>query len=180
MSYWQNKKRLLKDDMQGATESLHTTTGLKAGAEAATNTMQTIFKDPLTELVILVDESNAFNSLNREVALHNIKIACSSFTYILINTYRTSPRMIIMGGAEIQSIEGTTQGDNLVMSFYAIASIQIQQLLLISFHDVKQVWLAEDATGAGSLKSLKNWWTNVISEGGRFGYLLVRKSNRLL
>ena len=80
MSYWQNKKRLLKDDMQGATESLQTTTGLKAGAEAATNAMQTIFKDPLTELVILVDESNAFNSLNREVALHNIKIACSSFT----------------------------------------------------------------------------------------------------
>ena len=85
-----------------------------------------------------------------------------------------------MGGGEIQSIEGTTQGDNLVMSFYAIATIQIQQLLRITFHDVKQVWLAEDATGACSLKSLKNWWTNIISEGDRFGYLLVRKSHRLL
>ena len=142
--------------------------------------MQTIFKDPLTERVILVDESNAFNSLNREVAPHNIKIACSSFTYILINTYRTSSRMIIMGGPEIQSIEGTTQGDNLFMPFYAIATMQIQQLLRISFHGVKQVWLTEDATGAGSLKSLQNWWTNIISEGGRFGYLLVRESHRLL
>ena len=88
--------------------------------------------------------------------------------------------MIIMGGAEIQCIEGTTQGDNLVMSFYAIATIQIQQLLRISFHDVKQVWLAGDATGAGSLRSLKNWWTNIISEGGRFGYLLIRENHGLL
>ena len=148
--------------------------------QAATNAMQTIFKDPLTEHVILVDASNAFHSLNREVALHNIKIACSSFTSILISTYRTSSRIIIMGGAEIQSTEYKTQGDNLVMSFYAIATIQIQQLLRTTFHGVKQVWLAEDATGAGSLKSLKNWWTNIISEGGRFGYLLVRKSHRLL
>ena len=85
-----------------------------------------------------------------------------------------------MGGAEIQSIEGTTQGDDLVMSFYAIATIQIQQLLHISFHDVKQVWLAGDATGAGSLRSLKNWWTNIISEGGRFGYLLIRENHGLL
>ena len=44
----------LKDDIQEATGSLHTTTGLKAGVEAATNAMQTIFKNPLTERVILV------------------------------------------------------------------------------------------------------------------------------
>ena len=64
--------------------------------------------------------------------------------------------MIIMGGAEIQSIEDATQGNNLAMSFYATATVQIQQLLLISVPDVKQVWLADDATGKGFLKSLKN------------------------
>ena len=64
--------------------------------------------------------------------------------------------MIIMGCAEIQSTEGTTQGDNLAMSFYAIATVQIQQLLHISVPDVKEVWIANDATGKGSLKSLKN------------------------
>ena len=61
-----------------------------------------------------------------------------------------------MGCAEIQSTEGTTQGDNLAMSFYAIATVQIQQLLHISVPDVKEVWIANDATGKGSLKSLKN------------------------
>ena len=36
-------------------------------------------------------------------------------------------------------------------------------------------WLADDATDAGSLKSLKNWWANIISEGGRFGYYINEK-----
>ena len=55
------------------------------------------------------------------------------------------------------------------MSFYAIMTVQIQQLLRISVPDVQQVWLADDATGARTLKSLKDWWTNIISEGERFG-----------
>ena len=41
--------------------------------------------------------------------------------------------MIIMGGAEIQSTEGTTQGDNLAMSFHDIATVQI--------HDMKRAVL---------------------------------------
>ena len=40
-----------------------------------------------------------------------------------------------MGGAEIQSTECTTQDDNLAMSFYGIATVQIQQLLRISVPD---------------------------------------------
>ena len=51
-----------------------------------------------------------------------------------------------------KSTEGTTQGDNLAMSFYATATVQIQQFIRISVPDVKQVWLADDATGADSLK----------------------------
>ena len=79
-----------------------------------------------------------------------------------------------MGGAEMQSTEGTTQ-DNLAMSFYATATIHIQQLLHISIPDVKQVWLTDDATGACSLKSLKNWGTNIISEVAVLGTILMRK-----
>ena len=165
---------VLKDDIHEATGSLQTATALKAGSEAAIHAMQTIFEEPLTEAVILIDASNGFNSLNRKVALHNIQIACPSFSHILINTYQTSSRMIIMGGAEIQSTEGTTQ-DNLAMSFYATAIVQIQQLLPISIPDVKQVWLTDDATSACSLKSLKNWGTNIISEVAVLGTMLMRK-----
>ena len=92
---------ILLEEIQEAAGSLQTATGLKAGAEAAIHAMRTIFEDPATEGVILVDASNAFNSLNRRVALHNIQISCPSFSCILINNYRIPPRMIILGGAEL-------------------------------------------------------------------------------
>ena len=130
---------------QEAAGPLQTATGLKAGAEAAINSMRFIFEDPSSEAIILVDTSNAFNSLNRKVALHNSQITCHSFSYILINTYRNPSRMIILDGAEIQSREGTSQGDNLAMSFYAIRTIQIQHRLRLSASDGKQVWLTDDA-----------------------------------
>ena len=57
--------------------------GLKAGAEASVQAMRTIFEDPRTEGVILVDASNAFNSLNKRVALHNIQMPCPFFNCIL-------------------------------------------------------------------------------------------------
>ena len=104
---------ILKEDIQEAAGPLQTATGLKAGVEAAIHSMRLIFEDPSTEAIILVDASNAFNSLNRKIALHSIQITCHSFSYIRINTYRNPSRMIILGGAEIQSTEGTTQGDNL-------------------------------------------------------------------
>ena len=77
--------------------------------------MKVIFEDENTEAVILVDASNAFNSLNRRAALHNIQITCPQFSTILINTYREPSRMIVLGGRDILSAEGTTQGDNLAI-----------------------------------------------------------------
>ena len=47
------------------------------------------------------------------------------------------------------------------MSFYALATVEIQNHLLITVGEVKQVWLADDATGAGSLESLKKWWVEI-------------------
>ena len=35
---------------------------------------------------------------------------------------------------------------------------------------VKQVWLADDATGAGSLLKLLDWWNTIITEGKIIGY----------
>ena len=68
------KNWILKEDIQEVAGSLQTATGLKAGAEAAIDGMRAIYEDLTTEGVILVDASNAFNSLNRRVALHNIQI----------------------------------------------------------------------------------------------------------
>ena len=56
-----------------------------------------------------------------------------------------------MGGKEPTSGEGTTQGDPLAMSLYAIG---LQQLItrLNSSRLIKQFWYVDDATCAGPLR----------------------------
>ena len=57
--------------------------------------MRKIFESEGYEAVILIDASNAFNSLNRQVTLHNIQYIFPQFATILINTYRYPARLII-------------------------------------------------------------------------------------
>ena len=84
--------------------------------------MKKMFEQDSTDAVILVDAENAFNKLNRSVALHNIQYLCPNFATVPINTYRRPSRLFIMGGGEIASTEGTTQGDTLAMAFYDIST----------------------------------------------------------
>ena len=74
----------------------------------------------------------SFNLLNRGVALHNIRVICPEIAQYLINTYRNSSRLVITGAernTEILSMEGTTQGDNLAMIFYALGITPIVRAL---------------------------------------------------
>ena len=113
---------VLNSDIQEAAGPLQASAGLKGGAEAAIHVMRDIFNEESTDGVILVDVSNTFNSLNRQVALHNIQYICPPFATVPINTYRMSSRLFVTGGREISSQEGTTQGDNLAMVFYGQAT----------------------------------------------------------
>ncbi len=121
-----------------------------------------------TEAVLLVDASNAFNSLNREVALHNIRHLCPSLATILINIYRDATELFV-DGLVLFSEEGTTQGDPLAMPMYALATIPLVKRLS-NTSNATQVWYADDASAAGSLSSLRNWWGNLTSIGPAFGY----------
>ena len=113
--------------------------------------MKDIFDADDTDGIILVDSSNAFNSLNRQVSLLNIQFICPPFANVLINTYRKSSRLIVFGGVELLSREGTTQGGNLAMSFYWLGTKILMDRLSKSVNEIKQLWLADNATGAGRL-----------------------------
>ena len=110
----------LREEVQEAAGPLQVASGIKGGAEAAIHAMSEIFHAEATDAVILVDASNAFNRLNRMVALHNIQYICHPFSQAIINTYRAPARLFITGGGEIKSLEGTTQGEPLAMQFYAL------------------------------------------------------------
>jgi hypothetical protein len=111
-------------DIQDAAGSIQLCAGQKAGAEAAVHAMNHTFNDQDCEAVLLVDASNAFNFLNRQVALRNIRALCPSIATALINTYRKEAELFV-DGSSIFSQEGTTQGDPLAMPMYAIALLPL-------------------------------------------------------
>ena len=93
----------------------------RRGCEAAVHAMESIFAEEDTEAMILVDATNAFNSLNRQVTLLNCEAICTAMSPILINTYRSNSCLFIDGHC-ILSKEGTTQSDPLAMAMYAIGT----------------------------------------------------------
>ena len=94
---------------------------LRGGCEVALHAMRNFIENDNIYGVLFVDASNAFNALNREAAMRNIQALCPSLANAVMNTYRLPPNLYINGEA-ITSAEGTTQGDPLAMSIYAIAS----------------------------------------------------------
>ena len=110
----------ITEDIQEAAGPLQVCAGHISGCEAAVHAIRQVYESQQTEAVILVDASNAFNSLNRDAALHNIQQLCPSLSKIIINTYREDSQLFI-DGSTLYSQEGTTQGDPLAMAMYAIA-----------------------------------------------------------
>ena len=70
---------VIRDDIQAACGPLQTCTGIKSGSEAAIHAMRGEFSKDETEGMLLVDAENAFNAMNREVALNNVKSICPPF-----------------------------------------------------------------------------------------------------
>ena len=138
--------------------------GLKAGVEGAIHALSDVFDENKEDGcgMLLMDASNAFNSLNRETALQNARILwprCSSF---LLNTYRGFASLFVAGADEvIYSREGTTQGDPLAMFFYGVSLLP----LIRKLEDPKNVfqsWYADDSAALAKLKKLEIWLKNFI------------------
>ena len=160
---------VIRDGIQEVTSSIQLCAGQTAGIEAAIHATRLRFSSEETEGVLLVDASNAFNSLNRQVALHNIQKLCPAIATILINTYCDSAQLFV-DGCTLFSQEGATQGDTLAMSMYAIATLPLIHRLNDPDSSTSQLWYADNATATGSLSHLRSWWEKLVSNGPSYGY----------
>ena len=124
--------------------------GLEAGSEVGVHSMRKIFNDTSCEAILIADASNAFNRLNPQAALLNIQALCPALAVPLINTYRQDPSLFIEGECLFSS-EGTTQGDPLATSMYALGILPLTRQL---DHLAHQLWFADDASAGGSLANL--------------------------
>ena len=165
--------RLVKPYTIDATGSLQTCSGIDGGIEATIHSMAKKFEDDETEGILLVDAENAFNELNREVALSNVKALCPEYHQFLSNTYKSPSSLIVHGSDKIiQSKEGTTQGDPDAMDFYAIATRPIIDNMAVECANTTlvQCWYADDSAAGGTLSELKQWFDKLSAIGPAFGY----------
>ena len=166
---------VVKDDVKTAVGNLQVCAGQRAGGEAAIHAMRQIFAQPDCEAVMLVDATNAFNSINRKATIHNTKIKCPSLAQYLENTYSEPVNLHVVTNTNrqedtIKSREGTTQGDPVAMAMYALGLSALQSEIRFEITDIKQVAYADDLTGAGKIEKLKEWWDKIVALGPQVGY----------
>ena len=161
----------IKPDLMESAGCLQLCAGQKAGCEAAAHAMRDIFDEEETDAVLFIDASNAFNTLNREALLHNIGYLCPPMATYLRNCYQKPSRLFIAGGKELQSAEGTTQGDPTAMPAYGIGILPLLALIKTEEEStLKQMAYADDIGGGAKLNVLKKWWRNIEVHGPKFGY----------
>ena len=159
--------------------------GHPVGVESAIHAMRGFLDDDSSDGILLIDADNAFNRVNRAVALWNVKFTCPALKHALINFYRAPTRIFMNGDGcfELLSQEGTTQGCPLAMAMYAIALVPlVKQLLPLC----KQVWFVDDATGCDKFPTMRKWFDTLVEFGPLYGYypkpskcILLAKPDRL-
>ena len=162
--------KVTKLDVQLASGLLQTCSGIESGIEAAIHAMARTWENEECEAVLLIDAENAFNSLNRAAALHNVSRRCPQLSKYLQNSYRQPSKMHLGDGSFILSNEGCTQGDTQAMSMYAVSMRGLSDKLRAEVPDVTQVWYADDNSGGGKMNDLKNYWDAIKEIGPPYGY----------
>ena len=70
----------------------------------------------------MIDAENAFNLVNRETFIHNVKIICTAFAKFVSTCYFSSSTLFIIGGGKLKSTKVKTQGDPKAMTIYVTYS----------------------------------------------------------
>ena len=175
----------LRDDIITSVGPLQVCAGQESGCETAVHAMSKMYKEEHTDAVLLGDAANAFSSVNRKVFLHNINGVCPLISIYVEDCYTLPSRLFIVGRTEIESSEGTTQGDLVAMAIYTLSVIPLMLMVLEITNtntnsDAKMVAYADDFSAAGSVWSLKYWWGTLCELGPKFGYFLQPKKSWLI
>ena len=148
--------------------------GLQCGIEGAIHAMNELFEMNQALQpgwgVLLIDASNAFNSLNHMAMLLNVHKFWPRCTCFVFNTYRGWSVLVLRGHSEFFfSREGITQGDPLSMFVYAIDTLPLIHSLEDTCRWIQLVY-ANDASAGGLLEDLLIWFKLLCSRGPSFGY----------
>ena len=159
--------RSQKQEIQVMAGKFQLAAGTNGGCEAAIHALNDKFSSPECHGVLLLDARNAFNSLNRKLALYHSGVFCPIMNTFFTNLYG-SPRDLYVDGNILRSEEGATQGCPSSMGLYCLG---IGPLIdLVENQDIFQVWFADDGNAAGTISNLLDWYEDVYINGVSFGY----------
>ena len=159
-----------------ATESLQLYAGQGSGSEPAIHVVYDMFNEDDTEVVLMIDAPNAFDSIKREAFLHNIKVLCPALATFIKTFYSIRSDLFVQGGKSLKSLEGTRKGDPEAIVIYGLGITQLLAWLtslskeITETFPLMQLAFADDLNGVGSLENLKKWWDLLEQEGGKYGY----------
>ena len=102
--------------------------GHRSACEIAVPAAVDLFNDDNNHGILQIDANNAFNSINRQVVSHSMKILCPEFAVYIRYCYTKPARLFVTGDKEISSNEGTTQGDRTAMEIYAFGILPLLHL----------------------------------------------------
>lgn len=162
--------KVVERDVLRATTPFQLCIGVPSAWGAGVHAIQELYAQDNTQGILFVDASNAFNSLNRKAALNNILHVCPALATVFRNTCGQPIRLLVSGGGEVLSTEGTCQGDPLAMALYAVATVPLIRSLQDSNPSVVQAWYADDDSAGGTVQSLLSYWEDVCSFGPSYGY----------
>ena len=162
--------QIIRPDLKRAAGTEQLCVGQRAGIESAIHELRSSFNASPEQCLLQVDADNAFNSLNRSLALRNIGMTCPLLKELLINCYRERSYLPICDDL-FYSQEGLTQGDNLAMAAFGANTLPL--ISRIKDHlpsSVLQKWYADDANATGELSDLRQFYDLLTSFGPNYGY----------
>ena len=172
---------VLKSDMLNVTGYQQLCAGLESGCEVAVHPVRGLFEEDASHGFIQIDASNAFNSINRSLVLHNVRILCPEIATYIINYYMKPSRLFITGGKEISSNEGTTQGDPIAIGMYVLGLMPLlSSIISNNTGNLIHVAFADDLTGVRKIHELTEWWKNFLHYGPYLDYFVNESKSWLI
>ena len=157
---------VLKSDILNVTGYQQLCAGLESGCKVAVHALVDLFEEDTSHGFIQIDASNTFNSINRTLILHNVRILCPEIATYVNNCYMKPCRLLITGGKEISSNKETTHGDPIAMGMHALGLMPLlSSIISNNTENLIHVAFADDLTGVGKIHELTEWWENVLHYG---------------
>jgi hypothetical protein len=141
--------RLTRTKLQTLFEPVQVGFGTRGGCEAAVHAVRTFVKSDSCEVLLKLDVKNAFNSVNRDTLLNEIKIHVPEIYNILLQCYHC-PSKLVHKSNEILSAVGCQQGDPLGPAIFSLAINPI----IHNLNSKLNVWYLDDGTLAGDAQSV--------------------------